>query len=66
MKGWRTILAGLGMAVAVPGLSYLAGIDWTQYGVTPNIAMVIAGAVTIGMRIITDTQVGGDTRGRKS
>ena len=57
MKGYRTILVGLAMAIAPAASTYLAGLDWTQL-VGPNSAMAIAGAVTIAMRIITTTSVG--------
>jgi len=57
MKGYRTILVGLAMAIAPAALTHLAGIDWTQL-VGPNGAMAMAGAITIAMRIITTTSVG--------
>lgn len=57
LKGWRTIGIGLAIAVAPSALSYLAGIDWTHV-VGPNIGMAIAGAITIGMRLITTTPPG--------
>jgi hypothetical protein len=58
MKGYRTLLVGLAMAAVPPALSYLAGVDWTQY-VSPNVATMIAGAVTVAMRLVTSTPVGG-------
>lgn len=57
MKGYRTILVGLAMAIAPAALTYLMGVDWGKL-VGPNGAMVIAGAITIGMRLITTTEVG--------
>jgi hypothetical protein len=57
MKGYRTILAGLAMAILPAGLTYLGGVDWTAL-VGPNGALAIAGAVTIVMRIITTTPIG--------
>ena len=57
MKGYRTILVGLGTAVAGAGLTYLMGVDWTQY-VGPNVALMIAGAVQIVMRMVTTGPVG--------
>ena len=57
LKGWRTIAIGLLMAIAPAALTYLAGVDWTHV-VGPNGAMVIAGGITIGMRLITSTPVG--------
>ena len=58
MKGYRTIIIGLAMAIAPAGLTYLLGVDWPSL-VGPNAAMAIAGALTIAMRIVTTTPVGG-------
>lgn len=57
LKGYRTILLGLVMAIAPSALTYLAGVDWTAL-VGPNLAMFIVGAVTITMRMITTTPPG--------
>ncbi len=54
MKGWKTIVVGLGIAIAVPGLTYLAGIDWTQY-VSPNWALAISGGIMVALRLVTTT-----------
>lgn len=54
LKGWRTIGVGLLIAIAPTALQYLGGIDWTKI-VGPNAALLIAGAVTVGMRLITTT-----------
>ena len=45
------------MAIAPAAFTYLAGVDWTSL-VGPNAAMAIAGAITVGMRIITTTPPG--------
>lgn len=57
MKGWRTIAVGLAVAIAPAALQYLGGIHWESY-VSPSIATLIAGALTVGMRVITTTPVG--------
>lgn len=57
MKGYRTILVGLLIAIAPAGLNYLSGIDWTHL-IGPNAALVIAGAITVGMRLVTNTPPG--------
>lgn len=57
MKGFRTVLYGLALVIIPPALTYLAGIDWTQY-VSPNIAIAITGAITLGLRILTTTPIG--------
>jgi hypothetical protein len=56
MKGWKTILTGLGIAIAVPGLTYLSGVDWTQY-VAPNVALAISGGLMIALRVVTSSPV---------
>ena len=57
LKGWRTIGIGLLIAVAPAALTYLGGIDWTKL-VGANGAMIISGALMIGMRLVTDSPVG--------
>lgn len=57
MTGWRTVLIGFLIAVGPSALTYLAGIDWTQY-VSANVATIVAGSVTILMRLVTTTPVG--------
>ncbi len=52
MKGFRTVLTGLGIAVAPVALEYVAKIDWTQY-VSPNVALVISGLTMVALRAIT-------------
>lgn len=58
MKGWRTILWGALMTIAAGLIPYFAGIDWTTV-VDPRLAAIIAGAVTIALRFVTTTPVGG-------
>lgn len=57
MKGYRTILVGLAMAVIPPGVTYLLGLDWASV-VGPNAAMVVSGLLTIVMRLVTTTPIG--------
>lgn len=52
MKGWRTILVGAAMAAAPPLLSYLAGVDWTQY-LPAYYAPIVSGLAMIGLRVLT-------------
>ncbi len=56
-KGWRTLGWSALVAIGPVALTWAAGIDWTQY-VSPNVAMLIAGAVGFGLRFITNTPVG--------
>lgn len=57
MKGWRTIAYGLALVVVPPAITYLAGVDWSQY-VPPNVAVVISGVITIALRMVTTTTIG--------
>ena len=57
MKGFRTLAAGLAVAVLPTSLTYLGNVDWTQM-VGPNAALLISGLLTIGLRVITTTSVG--------
>jgi len=56
MKGSRTILVGLALAIIPNVLDHLAGINWIDY-VGPTWAPVIAGGLMITMRIATTTGV---------
>lgn len=57
MKGFKTVIFGVLMVIAPPALTYLAGVDWTQF-VGANAALVISGLVTIGLRVVTTTPIG--------
>ncbi len=57
LKGWRTIAIGFVMAAAPSALTYLAGVDWTKL-LGPNAALIVAGVVTVAMRLITNTAPG--------
>lgn len=56
MKGFRTLLFNLFGVMAVPGLTYLVGLDWTQY-VSPTLALFIVGGINIGLRLITTSSI---------
>jgi hypothetical protein len=58
MSGLKTLLWGLLLAVVVPALTFLGGVDWTQY-VSPTIAPMIVGAITIILRAITTGPMAG-------
>ena len=57
LKGYRTYIVGFLLAVGPPGLSYLAGLDWTHL-VGPNVALIVSGVIMIAMRSITSTPPG--------
>ena len=57
MTGFRTLLFNGLMVVAAALLPWLAGIDWTQY-VSPTVAVIVGGAINIGLRFVTKTPVG--------
>ena len=56
LKGMRTIGVGILVAVVPAAVTYLIGVDWTQY-VGPNAALIISGALTIAMRVVTTTPI---------
>ena len=59
MKGYRTLAWGLFLAIVPGALSYLAGVHWADY-VSPELAFIITGGITILLRGITDTPLGSD------
>jgi hypothetical protein len=54
LKGWRTFLIGLLLAIAPSGLTYLSGIHWDQYIGTTG-AFFVSGVLMLAMRFITNT-----------
>jgi hypothetical protein len=57
VKGFRTVLAGLGLAIGPTALDYLATVDWNAL-VGTKLAFLISGVIMIGMRAFTTTPVG--------
>lgn len=57
MKGFKTLIFNGLIVIAGALLPYLAGIDWTEY-VSPTVAVIVAGAINIGLRFVTTTAVG--------
>lgn len=57
MKGYRTILVGLALAIGPAALQYLGAIDWGQL-LGPTGAFFVSGVVAILMRFVTTTPVG--------
>lgn len=60
LKGWKTVLFGLLVAIAPPAVTYLGGVNWTSIGISPAVAGVI-GAIIIGLRAVTNTAIGSKT-----
>lgn len=56
LKGWKTVIFGLFMAIAPTVLTYVAGIDWTSLGISPAVGAIIGGIV-IGLRTVTTTPI---------
>lgn len=56
LKGFKTLIVGLLLAIVPVALQYLAGIDWAQY-VGPQTAFFISGAIMMVMRFFTTTPV---------
>ncbi len=57
MKGYRTLALNGALVVGAALLNWAAGVDWSQY-VSPTLAVVVAGAVNIGLRFVTTTPIG--------
>jgi hypothetical protein len=57
MVGWRTLAWNVGFVGGGAALSYLSGVDWTQY-VSPTVALFITAGVNTVLRVLTKTPVG--------
>lgn len=57
MKGYRTLVIGLALAIGPGALQYLGAVDWSAL-IGPTGAFFISGAVSILMRLVTTTPVG--------
>lgn len=58
MKGWRTLLVNTGLIALAAALQYLAGVDFTELGVSAGLATIIVGGINLFLRLITTTSVG--------
>ena len=56
LKGWKTFVWGLALAISPAAFDYVSGTDWTQL-VSPTWAPVVAGAITIALRYVTTTPI---------
>lgn len=56
LKGWKNVIWGLALATVPAGMEYLGGINWVDY-VSPAIAPIIAGIITIALRVVTTTPI---------
>ena len=57
MKGYRTILIGLVLAIGPAALQFLGAVDWSAL-IGPTGAFFVSGVVAILMRFVTTTPVG--------
>ena len=57
MKGYRTILIGLVLAIGPAALQFLGAVDWSAL-IGPTGAFFVSGVVAILMRFVTSTPVG--------
>jgi hypothetical protein len=57
MKGFRTVLYGLAVAIVPAAFDYIGHVDWTKLGINPVVALFIGGGI-IGLRAVTDTALG--------
>jgi hypothetical protein len=52
--GYKTIVLNAGAAAVLAALTYLVGVDWTQY-VSPTWALILTNAINVGLRLLTTT-----------
>jgi len=57
MKGYRTVIIGLVLAIGPAALQYLGAVDWTQI-LGPTGAFFVSGVLAVLMRFATTTPVG--------
>ena len=61
MKGWKTLIFGLLLAIAQPAMQYFEMVDWRAMGLSPGWSATI-GAAVIALRIVTKTPMVGRRR----
>ena len=57
LKGYSTIIVGLGLAIAPSAITYLSGVDWNSV-VGPQGAFFISGILMTALRFVTNTPPG--------
>lgn len=57
MKGYKTLVLNGAVVVGGALLTWVAGVDWSQY-VSPTAGMIILAAANFGLRFLTTTPVG--------
>jgi hypothetical protein len=57
MKGLRTVVFGIAVAVLPAAITYLGGVDWTTLGISPAVSGLI-GAGIVALRAVTNTAIG--------
>ncbi|MBY6244123.1 hypothetical protein [Methylosinus sp. Sm6] len=57
LKGYRTLIVNGALVVLPPLLSWIGGVNWSDY-VSPAAAVAIVSAANIGLRVITSTAIG--------
>lgn len=58
MKGFRTLAFNGLVVIGGAALTWAAGINWTEH-LSPTAALIMAGVVNIGLRLVTSGPVGG-------
>lgn len=57
MKGWKTLAFNGAIVIGSAGLSWVAGVNWSEY-VSPTTALLLTSVANIGLRMMTNTPVG--------
>lgn len=57
LKGWKTIIFGLIVAIGPVAVTYLGNVNWTSLGISPGVAGMI-GVAIIALRAVTNSPLG--------
>jgi hypothetical protein len=57
LKGWRTLGFNLLIILLPITVTYLAGVNWSDY-LSPTWALIITGAANLGLRVVTTGPIG--------
>ena len=55
MKGWRTLIFNGVVVVLTALLTFVVGVNWTDYGVSAGVGALIVAGANIVLRFITTT-----------
>ena len=56
LTGWKTVLFNIGVAISIPALNVLVGVNWVDL-VGPTYAVAVVAAVNIALRYVTNSPI---------